>query len=205
MTEEGARNHIAERFDASKLVMLDRYREILIAANDGQNLIAPSTVPTIWSRHLLDSAQLLDHAPSDWDHWIDIGSGAGLPGIVVAILSARHMTLIEPRRLRAEFLARCCDALGLARVRILQTRAETADAAHPADVVSARAVAKLGALFSASRRFSDRSTIFILPKGESAKSEVAEAQRSWQGEFHVEHSIVDPKSGIVVATGIAPR
>ena len=205
MTKDDARAWLSSRYSTRDVARLSDYCGLLIAANDQQNLVAPSTVRSIWSRHIVDSAQLIDLAPSDWQHWIDVGSGAGLPGIVVGILTGRRVTLVEPRRLRVEFLAECCKTLGLATVTVLAAKAQTAEIADHADVVSARAVAKLDQLFSACSRFSTKQTTYVLPKGSSAKSEVATARRSWQGMFHVEQSIVDPDSGIVVAQGVTLR
>lgn len=205
MTEEQARQWVDNRYPASRVAQLEKFIDRLVVENDRQNLVAPSTIASVWSRHIVDSAQLLDLAPAVWHHWVDIGSGAGLPGLVVAALSGKPVTLIEPRRLRTEFLARCCDDLGLELVAIVQGRAETAQVSQSVDVISARAVAKLPAIFAASRDFASPSTTYILPKGESAHSEVAVAQTSWQGTFHVEQSIVDPNSGIVVATDVRPR
>lgn len=204
MTEDEARAWFSARFRAPRLAKLDRFHEILVKENERQNLIAPSTISSIWTRHFLDSAQLLQYAPDIWKTWVDIGSGAGLPGLVIAVLSDEPVTLIEPRRLRADFLKHCRHILDLESVTVLQTKAEAAEVA-PADVISARAVAKLDMLFSGSEHFATKSTTYLLPKGESAKTEVATARRSWQGAFHVEQSIVDPKSGIVVATGVARR
>ena len=205
MTEDDARTWFVARLDGNALNKLEQFADTLVVENDQQNLVAPSTIPTLWSRHLLDSAQLHDFAPPDWQHWVDIGSGAGLPGIVIAILTGRMVTLVEPRRLRVEFLEKCCDMLQLDTVTVLRARAETADIAEPVDVISARAVAKLDVLLSGSRAFATKATTYVLPKGESAQSEVAAVRRSWQGVFHVKQSIVDPKSGIVVASGVARR
>ncbi|WP_326523893.1 16S rRNA (guanine(527)-N(7))-methyltransferase RsmG [Sphingomonas sp.] len=185
--------------------MLGRYVEMLNAEATRQNLVAPSTLAAIWSRHIVDSAQLLDHAPQRWENWVDVGSGAGLPGLVIGILNTSPVTLIEPRRLRTEFLRTCATALGLDHVSVLQAKAETAPLSAPATIVSARAVASLDNLLRGAARFTDKATRYILPKGQSAQSEVAQARRSWHGTFHVEQSIVDPASGIVIASGIDPR
>ena len=205
MTEDDARAWIEERYEPARVALLDDFAALLTVESDQQNLVAPSTLPTLWSRHLLDSAQLLNLVPSDWTRWVDIGAGAGLPGIVIAILSDRPVTLIEPRRLRVEFMLQCINSLGLDKVEVFQAKAQSANPTSAAHIVSARAVAKLGALFEMSRGFTSRNTVFVLPKGESAQSEVADARRSWQGTFHVKQSIVDPKSGIVIASGVAPR
>ncbi len=204
MTEEDARTWLIDRFGPQAVKGLNRFVQLLLAESEQQNLISASTIGSLWTRHIVDSAQLLDHAGSDWRHWVDIGSGAGLPGIVIAILSGRRVTMIEPRKLRVSFLNDCIAALSL-NAEVLQAKAERVSDIRPADVVSARAVANLGALLASAQGFATRDTIFVLPKGEVAHSEVATARKTWQGSFHVEQSIVDPASGIVVATKVAPR
>ncbi|MBM3928049.1 MAG: 16S rRNA (guanine(527)-N(7))-methyltransferase RsmG [Sphingomonadales bacterium] len=205
MTEDDAKAWLAARFDADAVSRVANYVDLLLDEAERQNLISAATVATVWTRHIVDSAQLLDHAPNEWRQWADIGAGAGLPGIVVAALVSRPVTLIEPRKLRVAFLEHCASVLCLDHVRIIHAKAERVTDIGIADVVSARAVARLGALLAAAKGFADRSTTFVLPKGESAQSEVAGARRTWHGSFHVKHSIVDPASGIVVASGVAAR
>ncbi|HET9512049.1 MAG TPA: 16S rRNA (guanine(527)-N(7))-methyltransferase RsmG [Sphingomonas sp.] len=205
MTENDAKTWLAARFDTCAVDRLARFVTLLLDEAGRQNLISAATVPTVWTRHIVDSAQLLLHAPSGWQHWVDIGAGAGLPGLVVAALCDRQVTLIEPRKLRVEFLQQCAETLDLTGVHVIHAKAERVADIVPADVISARAVAKLEALLVASAGFAGKHTTYILPKGESAQSEVASAKRTWHGQFHVKHSIVDPTSGIVVASGVAAR
>lgn len=178
------------------------YSDLLKAESERQNLIAASTLDRLWERHILDSAQLVRFEPRLGASWLDIGSGAGLPGIVVACLVDGPVTLVEPRRLRAEFLRRAVDALG----RSAQVEASKIERMiGQFDVITARAVASLGRLFDLSDHLSTRKTVWALPKGKSAHSELAEAQRKWQGAFHVEQSVTDVDSYIVVGTGVRKR
>ena len=205
MTEDDARAWIVARHGEKAIDRLTAYGDLLVAANEEQNLVAPSTIATLWSRHLVDSAQLIDLA-SENGLWVDVGSGAGLPGLVVALLTERPVLLVEPRRLRVEFLLHCRDALGLGeQVGIVQAKAQNASIDAPASVISARAVARLDLLFDATRHLGDARTVYVLPKGISAQSELATAKPSWHGVFHVKHSVIDPESGIVVATGVSQR
>lgn len=206
MTEDEARSWIANRCGAHAIERLERYGDLLVDEVGRQNLIAASTLPTLWARHLVDSAQLLELAPSGTGEWIDIGSGAGLPGLVIALASDWRVTLVEPRRLRVAFLNRCIEELGLVgRVTVEASKIESVRRAAPARVISARAVAALPQLIASAVHLADRETIWLLPKGSRAQSEVAEARRSWQGVFHVKQSVVDPDSGIVVASQVARR
>jgi 16S rRNA (guanine527-N7)-methyltransferase len=203
MSNDEARAWLEERWPAA-MPALERFVECLLAEADRQNLIAASTRETVWSRHIVDSAQLLRHSNRD-GAWIDVGSGAGLPGLVLAILCEAPVTLIEPRKLRADFLRSTAAELRLRNVAIHQASAKQVATDEPASSISARAVANLTAVFEMTCHLANTSTIWVLPKGSSAHTEVAEAQRAWHGMFHVERSVVDPNSGIVVASGISRR
>jgi 16S rRNA (guanine527-N7)-methyltransferase len=207
VTEEEARCWIRDRFGVSRETLLQRYSELLRAEAQNQNLIAASTLDTLWSRHLVDSAQLVPltiDAPRG--AWIDVGSGAGLPGVVAAILLDRPVALVEPRARRVEFLRALAAELGLtARVTVQASKIESYRPTNRAAVVSARAVAQLGQILESTLHCTDSSTIWVLPKGVNAQLEVEAAQHAWQGVFHVEPSITQPDSGIVVARGVRPR
>jgi 16S rRNA (guanine527-N7)-methyltransferase len=170
--------------------------------NKRQNLISASTLEHLWDRHILDSAQLVRFEPKPGASWVDIGSGAGLPGIVIACLVEGPVTLIEPRRLRAAFLERTASELDL-RVIVHCAKAERITGTF--GVISARAVASLSELLRISQHLSTRKTVWALPKGRNAHAELAAARRSWQGVFHVEPSVTDAQSFIVVGTGVRAR
>ena len=186
---------------------LDRlaaYVDLLKAEGERQNLIAPSTVATLWQRHVLDSAQLARFEPRAGCHWVDIGSGAGLPGMVLAILLTDLVTLIEPRRLRAEFLQRAVEQLGLSeRVRVDCIKVERATGTF--GVITARAVASVGSLLAMSHHLSTTETLWILPKGRNAQSELAQARLNWHCDARVEQSCTDPESEILVLTKVGAR
>ncbi len=203
MTEGDARDWIAARFDAARVAQLAAFAERIVAETPHQNLIAASTVPHIWERHILDSAQLVPLAePAGEGDWIDIGSGAGFPGIVAAILTGRRTILVEPRVRRAELLEAIAADLGLPQVMVHQAKIERLPATRPAAIISARAVARLDTLFAIGLGHGNRDTLWLLPKGRGAADELAEARRGWRGTFHMEHSITDPASAIVIATGV---
>ena len=180
---------------------LQRYVDFLIAENERQNLIARSTVGEVWQRHIADSAQLIRFAPRPDSSWLDIGSGAGLPGLVVAILTQGPATLVEPRKLRADFLRTVAADLGLAdRVTVYGTKVERLTGKF--DVITARAVAPLAELLGISHHLSTDKTIWVLPKGKSVQSELDEALTAWQGSFRLETSVTSGEAAILVAAGV---
>jgi len=181
---------------------LTAYAALLKEENKRQNLVSSLTLDSLWDRHILDSAQLVRFEPHAGASWVDVGSGAGLPGIVVAALIGGSITLIEPRRLRAEFLHKLCESLSL-RASVFAGKAERAEGKF--DVITARAVAKLTQLLKISAHLSTRNTVWALPKGRNAREELVDAQRAWQGVFHVERSVTDADSWIVVGTGVRAK
>jgi 16S rRNA (guanine527-N7)-methyltransferase len=181
---------------------LEAYVELVRAEARRQNLISVSTLDHLWDRHILDSAQLVRFEPNAGASWVDIGSGAGLPGIVVACLVDGPVTLVEPRRLRADFLHKCSESLDL-DARIVCAKAQRAEGRF--DVITARAVARLTDFLNLSHHLSTTKTVWALPKGRGAQSELAEAERAWQGVFHVERSVTDVDSWIVVGTGVRAK
>jgi 16S rRNA (guanine527-N7)-methyltransferase len=192
------------RVDVSRetFEMLERYAALLIEENQRQNLIAPNSVADLWTRHFLDGAQLLGLV-QDNGSWLDIGSGPGLPGMVIAILGGRPITLNEPRKLRADFLRRAAAELGLANVIIAECKVERLEGIF--DFITARAVARLDKLFGMACHLAHSETKWVLPKGESAQSELDEARKAWQGDFRLVPSQTHPASAIVIAERVQRR
>ncbi len=181
---------------------LNCFVELIMAENDRQNLIAANSVADIWNRHILDGAQLFGIAQGRGS-WCDIGSGAGLPGLVIAVLGGTPMTLVEPRRLRADFLRQAVEHLGLEKVTIEQRRVERTEGRF--DFITARAVARLNDLFGMACHLAHAETKWVLPKGESVKSELDEARSTWQGSFRLVPSRTHPAAAIVVAEHVQRR
>lgn len=192
------------RADVSRetLERLDRFVSLLCEENQRQNLIAPNSVSELWERHILDGAQLLSLA-SETAAWCDIGSGPGLPGMVIAILGGRPMTLNEPRKLRADFLRRVISDLSIPDVTVAGCKVERLEGKF--DVITARAVARLDRLFTMACHLAHSETKWVLPKGESVKSELDEAKRTWQGVFRLVPSRTHPSAAIVVAEHVQWR
>lgn len=202
-SEAAARAWLGELFapTTDQWAKLGRFVEMLVAENAQQNLIAASTIPTIWVRHIADSVQLLSFDTAEGDGlWIDLGSGPGLPGLVVAILSARPMLLVESRKRRCDFLRAVAAELDLGHVEVAEAPLERVET-RAAATISARAFAPLDRLLDLSARFSTESTHWLLPKGRNAVKELALLPQPWQRMFHVEQSRTDAESQILVGTG----
>ncbi len=178
---------------------LARFAELVVDENQRQNLIAKSTLDDLCTRHIEDAAQLIAYGARSAT-WLDIGSGAGLPGIVISIITNDPVILVEPRRLRAEFLQRTVSDLELSAT-VSQSKVE-AIRRSPVDVITARAVASLDRLFGMASHLSHKGTIWVLPKGRSAHLELEEARKTWQGEFRLEPSRTDPDAHILIASNV---
>jgi 16S rRNA (guanine527-N7)-methyltransferase len=200
MTEDDAIAWCTTRFDEQVVAKLHAFQALVLEENDRQNLISPASKEMIWSRHVVDSAQLVEHCPAGARTWFDIGSGPGFPGLVVAIVTDLAVTLVEPRGRRVEFLDAVKRALDLPNVTAVKSKAEAVSG--NADVVSARAVASIPNLIAMTSHLRHDRTRMILPRGRNGDSEVATLPAKWRGMFHVEQSITDPDSVIVIADGV---
>lgn len=209
MTEHEAQDWLRANFDVSRETAerLESFIAYLKREASSQNLIAASTLESIWSRHIVDSAQLLKLLPEDSPangKWIDLGSGAGFPGIVVAILSNHPVTLVESRGRRIDYLQRAIELLDLDNLTLAGMPLERLETA-PYSVISARAFAPLPRLFELAARFSTDKTNWLLPKGRNAVKEWEEVQPVWAGDFRIEPSVTDADSGILVGQLSAKR
>lgn len=202
MTEDEAKSWVRARFGERATERLARFADLVERENGEQNLVAPSTLPSIWSRHIVDSAQLIEGAPPG-GRWIDIGTGGGFPGFVVALLRPAPIVLVEPRRRRAAFLERCVGLFDLPSVSVRASRIERV--MEVADVISARAVAPAARLFADAHHCARRDTLWLLPRGRDTLAQVAAVEQHWRGVFHVKQSVTDPNSGILTASDVRPR
>lgn len=206
MTEDEAKQWlIAKGVPRETMDQLEHYVALLLSEAVRQNLIAESTKEQMWTRHIVDSAQLLQYGPKPGptgDVWMDLGSGAGLPGLVVAIVSQWNVVLVESRRKRVEFLETVVAELKLANVEVYGGRVETLVPSLPASVISARAFAPLNGIFTSALHLANGKTFWLLPKGKSWQSDLDDATNMWHGKFHVEQSITSPEGAIVIAKSV---
>ncbi len=182
---------------------LDLLKAIVLAESRLQNLISESSIEAFDDRHLADSLQLLPLLPGGV--MVDIGSGGGFPGLVLGCVRPDICHLVEPRAKRAAFLQTASHALGIEdHVHVHACKIERL-ALPPVAAITARAVASLDRLFAMAAHLADETTRWVLPKGRSAASELAEARKTWQGAFRLVASRTDPEAAIVIAEGVRRR
>jgi 16S rRNA (guanine527-N7)-methyltransferase len=200
-SEDDARAFCASLTDSAGMARLDRLAAMVVEENSRQNLMSKPSEGAIWLRHLADSAQLLAHVPRETAPWLDLGTGAGFPGLVIAAMRpGLRVVLVESRKKRVDWLVRAASELGLENCRVEGRRLEHVES-FAAAVISARAFAPLGRLLALSAPFSTQDTLWLLPKGRSAVQELASLPRGMARMFHVEQSATDGEAGIVIGTG----
>jgi len=201
LDETSARAFVEGLTDAAGMLRLEALSAALINENQRQNLISRPSEAQMWVRHIADSAQLLHLVPRETPSrpWLDLGTGAGFPGLVIAALRPEwKIVLVESRARRVEWLEHMVRELDLGNCRVEGRRLELVEP-FKASVISARAFAPLEKLLSLSAPFSTKATTYLLPKGRSAAQELQAMPRKIRGMFHVEQSLTDDEAGIIVS------
>ncbi len=188
---------------------LELYVDLLLHWQQKTNLIAPSTIPTIWTRHIADSLQLLDLAP-DARVWVDFGSGGGFPAIPVACALADRpgaiVHLIESNGKKAAFLREAIRITGVpAQVHMDRVEKYTLSPVNSVDVVSARALAPLKVLCDQAFALIERGAIGLFPKGLDVAAELTEASKYWNINATTVASKTSPEGCIVIVRGLEPK
>jgi 16S rRNA (guanine527-N7)-methyltransferase len=180
---------------------LESFESLVRHWNTAINLVSSSSLPDLWQRHIVDSAQLFPLCPRSARKWVDFGSGGGFPGIVVAILAKDIMpdlnvTLVEADLRKATFLRQAAQSLGLQCIVISQ-RAESVPPLL-ADVVSARALTSLSGLLAHAERHLQPDGLAVFPKGERFAEEVAEARQHWSFDLESQRSLSHSDAAILL-------
>jgi 16S rRNA (guanine(527)-N(7))-methyltransferase RsmG len=179
------------------------YLSLLLRWNTRINLIAKAEAEAAWARHVLDSAQLAPLLPDEPGPLVDLGSGAGFPGMVLALLSGRDTHLVESDRRKCAFLQEAARLLGLTGVTIHPSRIDAARLPLAA-IVSARALAPLPALLGHAHRILAPGGIALFPKGRTATEELTAAAADWTMRIERFPSRTDPDSTILRLSEIRP-
>jgi 16S rRNA (guanine527-N7)-methyltransferase len=185
------------------LARLEAYAELLVNWSARINLVGAATLGELWRRHFLDSAQLLRHVPERTQSLIDLGSGAGFPGLVLAILGVRGVELVEADSRKCVFLREAA-RIAATPVQIRNTRIESVPP-HVADVVTARGCAPLDRLLPLAQRFIGPGTVCLFPKGERAAQELTAARRAWTMDVTCHDSRTDPRGIILCLRRVGPK
>ena len=185
------------------LARLEAYAELLRQWSPRINLVGANTLDDLWRRHFLDSAQLLPHVPAGTRSLIDLGSGAGFPGLVLAILGVPGVELVEADARKCAFL-REASRISAAPVEIRNARIESVPA-HAVDVVTARGCAGLDRLLPLAERFIGSDTVCLFPKGEKAGQELTAARRAWTMDVARHDSRSDPRGVILCLKRVQRR
>jgi len=179
---------------------LKQYDELLQKWQKKINLVGPATMPDRWRRHFLDSAQLLPLIPEGAKIHVDMGSGAGFPGLVLAIMTGMEVHLIESDLRKCLFMREVIRVTG-ANVTVHNKRIEKVDDIKT-DVISARALASLSKLLDYANPFLKEDTICIFPKGKRFEEELTELKYVWYIKEHRVTSVTDDEGVVLVIRGI---
>lgn len=200
-------NNILEDLNVSRetLKRLETFEQVILKWNPKINLVSKSSLQQLWTRHIADSVQVFRCADTP-DHWVDIGSGGGFPGLIIAILAAEEapdmkITLIESDQRKSAFLRTAARECG-ARVSVISKRIEQAEPQH-ADVLSARALADLSLLLEFAERHLGAGGTALFPKGESWKKEVDNARQRWRFDAEPVRSLTEQEAVILEIRGVA--
>jgi 16S rRNA (guanine527-N7)-methyltransferase len=207
--EDGDKARFAAHLNVSRETMdrLANYAALVRRWSARINLVSRSSMPHLWYRHILDSAQLMDHAPPGASRWLDFGSGAGFPGIVCAILAADRapglrLVLVESDLRKAAFLTTVIRETGIA-AEVHGKRVEALPS-QSADIISARAVAPLDTLLRLARPHAMDRTTLLFPKGSRYEEEIAAARSGWRFNVDARPSITEPSARVLVCRDVTP-
>ncbi|ABD53118.1 16S rRNA (guanine(527)-N(7))-methyltransferase RsmG [Jannaschia sp. CCS1] len=200
MNESDAKHWLSDRVSRETMDRLELYHTLLTRWQKTINLIAPSTIDSVWVRHIMDSAQLFDLASKPAHRWLDLGSGGGFPGLVVAAMAKDvcpnlTVTLVESDIRKCGFLREAARQMDLS-VKILSRRIGDVPA-QTADVISARALSSLSNLIGHARPHMTPKTCLLFPKGMSYVAELETLPDDWQVNAEVIESVTDSDAVIL--------
>lgn len=185
---------------------LNRFEALLGKWNPAINLVSRSTIPQAWDRHIVDSAQLFDLAPKESETWLDLGSGGGFPGLVIAALAADlrpslRVTLVESDQRKATFLRHAATEMRISPT-ILSARIESIPP-QASSIVSARALAPLSTLLTFLERHMSPSGIALFPKGANWQEEVEAARKEWHFDLDTRPSLTASEAVILSVKAVS--
>lgn len=185
------------------LARLELYADLLRKWQKAINLVSNASLGDLWRRHMWDSAQLLPHIPTGARSLIDLGSGAGFPGLVLAIMGVEGVVLVEADKRKCAFLREAARVAGAAVIIHDRRIEDLGDEIPPADVITARAVASLPLLLDRIKLYMIPNTVCLFHKGQNVDAELAEIRQSWAGDIEKIPSVTDAGGVIIRIKGKA--
>jgi len=175
---------------------IQKYIDSIIQYNTHTNLVGKSTLTDPWSKHILDSLQIISFIKNKNHSILDMGTGAGLPGVVLSIAGYKNVSLVDSNGKKIKFLKTIKNNLGL-NLNIISSRLEKL---HDIkfDIITSRALAKLSILFGYSQNFVKKNTVLIFLKGKTVNEEIVEAKKNWKFKFQKHQSVSDSRGVILV-------
>ena len=203
MAEYLSAAQVGVQLDVSRetLERLEVYVGLLLKWQRAINLIGPGTVADVWGRHVLDCGQLMRYIPRDKAPVVDIGSGAGLPGLVLAIMGVPNVKLVESNSRKCNFLREAA-RMTKAPVEIVESRVDHLQN-MVAGVVTARALAPLSKLIELSQSVTSPNTIYLFLKGKDLKNELTHLNNNWRLNWEVHPSLTNPDGSILKMESVA--
>ncbi|MBX7198388.1 MAG: 16S rRNA (guanine(527)-N(7))-methyltransferase RsmG [Rhodospirillaceae bacterium] len=190
------------KVSAETLQRLEAYAALLQTWNKTTNLVGPATIPDLWFRHMLDSAQLYPFT-QDSPSLVDLGSGAGFPGLVLAILGQRDVHLVESDQKKVAFLREAARVAGV-KPTFHPARIESLSGL-PTALICARALAPVDKLLALSAKIATPETKFVFLKGQNVEVELTEAHKIWRMEAESHVSRTDSTGRVVILREVSPH
>jgi 16S rRNA (guanine527-N7)-methyltransferase len=184
---------------------LKAYADLLVKWQKKINLVGNNTIQDLWRRHMLDSAQLYPLLPGPPFSIMDFGSGAGFPGLVLAIMGGPTVTMVESDGRKCAFMAEVMRVTQTGSSARLENRRIEDVQAGRVDVVTSRALAPLGKLLSLVEPFLDEQTICLFPKGQKVDEELTQTEKEWMMRTSKIQSLSDPSGTILKLEKVTRR
>ena len=204
-------NAFMETYNVSRETfdILSRFVNILTEWQGKMNLVSSKSLDQIWTRHIADSIELYQYLNADTNLVCDIGSGAGFPGVILAIVSmveqrATKFKLIESITKKTVYLNDVKERLGLNNVEIINARSESLKI-KPAGIITARAVAPLDKLLGLALPLTNKKTVLLFPKGKTYEIEIAQAQKHWHFDVSALKNSVEPEGVILKISNLRKK
>jgi len=188
------------RLTSKQSYKIDQYIHEINDYNSHTNIVGKSTLIDPWNSHISDSIQICNFINNKQSSILDMGTGAGIPGLILAVCNFTDVSLVDSNSKKIEFIKNVCSKLNI-KVNIYHQRVESLNN-RKFDYLVSRALANLNKLFFYSQKLSDNNTVLIFLKGKRVKDEINEASKCWKFHHELHKSISDKRGKIVIVKGL---